>query len=432
MRFPVVLFNMLPVSPRCIDTNRIADREHLFKGKMFRTYRYRLYPTDKQQETLNEILWVACWLYNRALDYRRKKWNESRKFVSWYDQIKIWSVWRNEEPTNNPLRLLNMSAGQRVLHRLDIAYCQFFKGKRGFPRFKKISRFNSVDYMYGDGIKIRNNRLYIQNVGLIKVRWYRALPEGKIKQVIILRKPSGWYALFQIDIPEQSVEKSTNPPIGIDVGLTHALALSDGTFYNSPKYLGQSLKKLRILQRSVARKKKGGKNWKKACYKVARQYEHVTNQRRDWWHKTTRQLVDTYGVIVLEDLNLNFMCRNDKLSRAANDVALGIFNELLSYKAIEAGVEIVRVNPRNTSQVCSGCGSIVRKELSVRVHICPHCGLILDRDTNAALNILELGRSSWDVTWEVTPCVSQETPPLLIGRGVTSGIATDSSRSQAV
>lgn len=236
---------------------------------MLRTYRYRFYPTKDQQDALNEILWVACCLYNRALDYRRKRWNESRKSVTYYEQAGMWRDWRNEAGDNS-LRLLNMSAGQQVLRRLDRAYRQFLKGERGKPRFRKPSRFNSVNYNPGDGANIKADRLYVQNVGLIKVRWHRQLPAGNLKNIVIVRKPSGWYVLFQIDLPEQTVEESTNPPTGVDMGITHALALSDGTTFDSPKYLQASLRKLRVLQRSTSRKKEGGKNRQKAVRKVAR------------------------------------------------------------------------------------------------------------------------------------------------------------------
>lgn len=379
---------------------------------ILRTYRYRLYPTKEQQTTLNNILWAACWLYNRALDYRRKRWNESRKSISYYDQAAMWRDWRNEEPEDNPLRLLNMSAGQQVLRRLDSNYKQFLKSKRGFPRFKKASRFNSVNYKPGDGASVKNNHLYVQNVGLVKVRWHRELPDGKLKNIVIVRKPSGWYVLLQVDLPEHLAEKSTNPPVGVDMGITHALALSDGTTFDSPQSLQASLRKLRVLQRSVSRKKKGGRNRRKAVQKVARLHEHIANQRSDWWHKTTRQIVNTYGAIVLEDLSLKFMLQNSHLSRSTHDVGLGMFRTMLNYKAIEAGVEIVAVNPRNTSQVCSGCGSIVLKDLSVRVHACPDCGLVLNRDVNAARNILTLGHRIWELTWLVGASVSQDAPPL--------------------
>jgi putative transposase len=382
---------------------------------VLRTYRYCLYPTKEQQGALGEILWGACWLYNRALAYRRKRWNESRYSVSYYEQAGMWKNWRNEEPEDNPLRLLNMSAGQQVLRRLDSNYKQFLQGARGFPRFKKASRFNSVHYKPGDGAQVKANRVYVQNVGLVKVRWHRELPDGQLKHIVMLRKPSGWYVLLQMELPEQPVEKSVNPPVGVDMGITHALARSDGVTIDSPKSLQASLQKLRVLQRALSRKQKGGKNRHKAIQKVARLHEHIANQRSDWWHKTTRQLVDTYGAIVLEDLSLKCMLQNGHLSRAAHDVGLGMFRRLLTYKAINAGCELVFVNPRNTSQACSGCGSIVLKDLNVRVHHCPDCGLVLDRDVNAARNILALGHRVWELTWPVGASVSQDAPPLSRG-----------------
>jgi putative transposase len=323
-----------------------------------------------------------------------------------------WKNWRNEEPEDNPLRLLNMSAGQQVLRRLDSNYKQFLQGARGFPRFKKASRFNSVHYKPGDGAQVKANRVYVQNVGLVKVRWHRELPDGQLKHIVMLRKPSGWYVLLQMELPEQPVEKSVNPPVGVDMGITHALARSDGVTIDSPKSLQASLQKLRVLQRALSRKQKGGKNRHKAIQKVARLHEHIANQRSDWWHKTTRQLVDTYGAIVLEDLSLKCMLQNGHLSRAAHDVGLGMFRRLLTYKAINAGCELVFVNPRNTSQACSGCGSIVLKDLNVRVHHCPDCGLVLDRDVNAARNILALGHRVWELTWLIGASVSQDAPPL--------------------
>ena len=374
---------------------------------MWRSYRYRLYPTKTQRDTLAEVLWVVCWLYNRALDYRRRRWNESRKSVTYSEQAGMWRDWRNE-PGENSLRLLNMSAGQQVLRRLDRAYRQFLKGDRGRPRFRRPARFNSLNYKPGDGARLKHNRLYIQNVGLIKVRWHRALPEGRLKNIVVVRKPSGWFVLLQVDLPGQPIEKSANSPIGVDVGLAHALALSDGTTFDSPKYLQASLRRLRVLQRSLARKKRGGKSRRKAVQKVARLHEHIANQRLDWWHRVTRQVVETYGTLVLEDLSLKFMLHSGPLSRSAHDVGLGIFRDLLAYKALEAGCEIIAVDPRNTSQACSGCGRIVLKSSSVRVHVCPDCGLTLDRDVNAARNILRLGHSRWALTYPVGESVAQE------------------------
>jgi putative transposase len=372
------------------------------------TYKYRLYPTAEQEAVMSEILWVGCWLYNRALDYRRKRWRESRHTATYYEQAAMWRDWRNEQPDENPLRVLNMSAGQQVLRRLDSAYREFFKGQRGKPRFKRCDRFNSVNFKPGDGANLKGRKLYLQNVGFITVRWHRELPgDAKPKNIILLRKASGWYVLLQVELPDLEPEPHEGPAVGIDVGIHHALALSDGTIIDSPRHLEQSLRKLRVLQRTVARRRKGSRRWWKAVCQVQRQQERIANQRRDWWHKRTAWLVASYGVIALEDLGLNFMLRNSSLARAAHDVSIGIFRDLLDYKAVRAGVEVITVDPKHTSQVCHECGCIVEKKLSERVHCCPLCGYTVDRDVNAALNILSRsGRDRQALTWPVGASVA--------------------------
>lgn len=361
---------------------------------MIRTFQYRLNPNPTQEIALDNILYAARWLYNRALDYRRKRWNESRYSVTYHEQSAMWREWRNEQPDENPLRLLNMTAGQQVLRRLDKAYSEFKQGKRGKPHFKGRNFFRSINYKPGDGAGLQHERLYVQNVGLISVNWHRDLPDGIIKNIILTRKPSGWYTAFQVECADMEVKPSENPPVGVDVGIHHALALSDGDVVDSPQYLKQSLKRLKRLQRKVARRKKGSTGRREAVKILAKEHEHIANQRRDWWHKVTFWLVVTYGVVVLEDLSLSFMLRNGNLSRAAHDISLGMFRDILDYKAIKAGVSVVTVNPRHTSQTCSCCGEMVPKALSVRVHVCPHCGFTVDRDVNAALNILGLGRET--------------------------------------
>src|SRR5689334_9424797 len=165
---------------------------------MLRTYQYRLYPNQAEQENLTAILDIARWLYNRALDYRRKRWNESRYSVTYNEQSAMWREWRNEQPEDNPLRLLNMTAGQQVLRRLDKAYSEFKQGKGGKPRFKGRHFFKTVNYKPGDGAGLQNGKLYVQNVGLVSVKWHRELPDGVLKNIILTRKPSGWYVSLQV------------------------------------------------------------------------------------------------------------------------------------------------------------------------------------------------------------------------------------------
>jgi putative transposase len=356
-----------------------------------KTYKYRLYPTPNQLPVLVEILGLARWLYNHALAYRRKRWQESRYSVTYDEQAALWKQWRNEQSEDNPLRLLNMTAGQQVLRRLDSNYRAFLSGKRGKPRFKGVHYFNSVNFKPSDGAALKQGRLYVQNVGLLAVKWHRELPTGMLKNIVVVRKPSGWYVLLQIELVQPDPKPSGNPPVGIDVGIHHALALSDGITIDSPQYMKAALRKLRVLQRTVARRKKGSQRRQKAIQQLARFAEYIAEQRRDWWHRVVFWLVNHYGVLVLEKLNLKFMLRHDRLARAAHDVALGLFREILDYKALDAGVQIIEVNPRHTSQNCIGCGVKVEKALNVRVHICSQCGFTADRDVNAALNILSLG-----------------------------------------
>jgi putative transposase len=176
----------------------------------------------------------------------------------------------------------------------------------------------------------------------------------------------------------------------VDVGLLRLLTLSDGSEIDNPRWLRSSLGQLRKAQRRLSRRQKGSNRRRKARRQVARVHEQVVNTRKDFWHKETRKLVSAYGAIALEDLNLNFMLHNGQLSLSAHDAGLGMFYALLDSKAANAGVQIVRVDPAYTSQVCSACGCLVEKAVSVRVHCCPHCGLTIDRDLNAARNIFFL------------------------------------------
>ena len=385
-----------------------------------RTYQYRLYPTRSQVAVLNEILEVARQFYNYALQYRRERWQESRYPVTYHEQAAMWRDWRNETPDENPLRLLNMSAGQQLLRRLDKAYQAFFRRVKagetpGQPRFKGKNRFHALEFRHGDGCKLKigeRTLFYVQNVGDIKVKFHRPLPEGAILGHIVLsRSCRKWYVCLQIEFQQAVPPPLTGEPVGIDVGLLSLLALSKGATIDNPRWLRQTQAKVRVAQRRLSRRKRGSHRRRKAAFQVARLHEKVANQRDDFWHKETRKLASTYSLIAIEDLTLGFLTQNGQLALSAHDAALGTFRQMLGYKVAETGSQLVPVNPQYTSQVCSSCGAFVPKELSVRVHSCPYCGLTIDRDVNAARNILKfaltrLGLSSQDRTWPVGACVS--------------------------
>lgn len=379
---------------------------------MRRTYKYRLYPNCAQAKALDFLLWQGRNLYNAALEQRIKTYQETGKGISYPAQ---WAHFRGQRNTNpETLGTLNATSVQQMLRRLDKSFAAFFRRlkageKPGFPRFKGRNRFHSLEYRYGDGCKLRMDGkgralFYVQNVGEIKVKYHRPIPDlSEIKHVILKRSLDEWYVCLSLEIPDPEPVIHDGPAVGVDVGLKSLLALSDGTTVDNPRWMRGSLRKLRVAQRRLSRRKKGSHRRRKAAGQVARLHERITNQRRDFWHKTTRRLVDTYGLIAVEGLTLNFLMQNRHLSLSAHDAGLGEFRQLLDYKAENAGSQVVIVNPRNTSQVCSGCGEVVPKELKIRIHACPACGLVEDRDVNAARNILRLaliplGRSGQALT----------------------------------
>ena len=385
---------------------------------MIRTFKYRLFTNKSQRDALDFILWQQRILYNAVLEQRKTVYDETGEGVSYYDQ---WAHFRDERRAKpDTFGLVNATSLQQLLRRVDKAYNAFFRRLEagetpGYPRFKGRNRFHSMEFKHGDGVKLHQNekgqtRLRIQNVGDVKVKFHRPLPSGsKIKHVVIKRSLGHWYVTLMVEFDAPFSLPPTGEVVGIDMGLKSLLALSNGELIDNPRWLRGSQKRLRVLNRKLARQKKGGTNWRKTAYQLARLHGKIANQRRDFWHKTTRQLVNQYDLICIENLTLGFMTANRHLALSARDAALGEFRSLLTYKAEEAGKRVAPVPPRHTSQMCSGCGTIVAKRLSVRVHRCDSCGLELDRDVNAARNILALGLSVCDPTLALAG-VSQEAP----------------------
>jgi len=216
-----------------------------------------------------------------------------------------------------------------------------------------------------------------------------------------------------LELPDPEPRQSlTGNQVGIDVGLKSLAALSTGELIENPHWMRQSLAKLRRLQRHASREIKGSNRQKKTYRKIARLYEQISNRRADYLHKISNKLVTVNDLIAIENLSLGFMNKNRHLSLSSYDAGFGLLRQMIEYKAESAGIQVIAVNPSNTTQACSGCGSIVPKGLSVRIHKCPYCGLVLDRDVNAARNILSLalnnplGRSGQAVTCSVGESVA--------------------------
>ena len=369
---------------------------------MIRTYKYRLYPRARQAKKLTYLLDLSRNVYNAALEQRRDVYEETGVGVTYTQQSKHFGQLRRDDP--NGLGLLNFSCMQHTLRKLDKAFRSFFRRVKagetpGYPRFKGRNRFDSFEFTHGDGCKLRFDEqgralLYVQNAGEVKIKFHRPLPDdANIKHVVVKRSIGKWYVCFQIELPNPDIVEREASEVGIDGGLRSLLALSDGRLIENPHWLRESLADLRRKQRRMARRKKGSHRRRKAAFQVAKQHERIANQRRDFWHKVTRELAETHTLIAVEDLTLSFMTRNHHVALSAHDAGLGLFRQLLESKAEEAGSQVVAVPPQYTSQRCSGCGEIVAKDLSVRTHHCPHCNLVLDRDVNAAVNILQLART---------------------------------------
>lgn len=377
-----------------------------------RTYRFRIYPTCRQVVVLEEQLGFNCALYNAALEQRQTAWKQSRKRVNLYEQQKNLTELRSSGKF--PVGM-NAAAQRDPLRRIDKAFKAFFarvqKGQKpGYPRFKSRQRYNTLVFKHGNGAHIRDDYLTLQAIGSIKVKWHRQIPDSAdIRTISVTRRNDRWHVSFAVKllVPEQL--EPTGEIVGLDMGVTTFVTLSTGERIKGPRAGKAALAKQRILQRRVSRRVHGSNRRRKTVRLFARQQEHVRNIRCDHAHKVSRDLANRFDLIAIEDLRIRNMISALPLAREIQDQAWGQFLEMLVYKAAEAGRQVIKVDPRDTSQECSRCGTIVKKRLDERTHQCPQCGLILDRDHNSAKTVLNraLGSSVQALTWkEVASCVA--------------------------
>jgi putative transposase len=357
-----------------------------------KTFKYRLYPNPAQEKNLWLVLSVARAWYNMCIAERKFVYQAERRSVSKYDQLASVKHYKHTFPQ---AKQVHSHVLQGVCVDVDKAFQAFFgrvkAGKKaGYPRFKSKQRFHSFGFKEeNNGFRVDGRRLKVFGIGRIPVRWHRQM-EGQVKTLRIIHKAGCWYACFACEVPDKPELPKTGQVIGLDVGTTHLLTDDQGRKTDNPKYYTHAQSELRIAQRALQRKQKGGKNRRKALLRVQRLHEHVQNQRRDYLHKLTHALVHSYDLIAVEDLQITNMARNRRLSKSILDSGWGLFKQLLHSKAVDAGKEVVLVNSAYTSKTCSGCG-VVKDDLALsdRWFDCPHCGLSLDRDHNAAINILQ-------------------------------------------
>ena len=359
---------------------------------MLKNYRYRIFPTKKQTKALEGILEECRWLYH-FLAERKDSWENSGISTAYHDQATSLPLLKAKRPS---LRDVHSQVLQNVAVRIDLAFKAFFRRCRagetpGYPRFRGKFRYDSFTFpQVPSGCSIKDGRLFVSKVGHIKMVQHRPL-DGCPKTATLFRSSTGkWYVTFACEVQPNILEPRDNA-VGTDVGIHTFASLSDESTIGNPRFFKDEEKELAKAQRKLSKEEKGTPKRAKRRRIVARIHERIRFKREDFTHQESRKVVDGYGRIFVEDLNVNRMLHDNCLAKSISDAAWSQFFAMTSYKAAEAGRVFVAVNPAYTSQTCSGCGHRQPMPLSTRIFNCPCCNLHIDRDLNAALNILKLG-----------------------------------------
>lgn len=369
---------------------------------MKKAFKYRIYPNKDQRKALFDVFDFCRFLYNSALEERISYYKKFKKSLSFFTQSKSLP----EIKSLFPLKIYSQTK-QVILKQLDNSFSKFFDGikngkKVGFPRYKNRDRFRSIcfpqiDIPSGGGIKIiSDSKIKIHGIdGNVKIKMHRPM-QGIAKQCRVIKQDNKFYISFSCDNVPKNILPKTDQKIGMDLGINNFATLSDGTKFHHPKPYQTAKEKLAFRQRKLALKQKGSNNRRKQKSLVNKTYAKITNITDDFQHRLANKIVKEYDIIVAEDLNIKSMLNDDR--RVSNskiqEASWGKFLEKISYKAESADKMFIKVDPKYTSQRCSSCNKI-NKQLTLkdRIFQCPHCGYEIDRDINAAVNILTLGSS---------------------------------------
>ena len=369
---------------------------------MIETYKFRLYPTKDQEVLLNKHFGSVRFIYNWALEYSQKKYKTDGKYLGWMS-IATSQDFKNLKIENNWLKEINSQSICNSIAHLGRGFKNFFDGRSGFPKFK--SRHNNhQSFEVPAGLKIDFQKKKIQIPKFLKTKTEdnrikfvlsRRVKKGKLGTATISRNPSGQYFISfivhtneQIKTPVPDTKITKQNSLGFDFGLKHFLTLSDGRTIDSPEFFKHALDKLAKEQRKLSKKQKGSKNKEKQRIKVARVYQKISDQRQDFLHKLSTSIVkeSQFDCLCFENLNLKGM---QKLwGRKVSDLSYYSFQQMMLYKAVKVGkicIKIGRFEP--SSQLCSKCGHRQKMTLDKRTYVCPECGMTMDRDLNAAINI---------------------------------------------
>ncbi|MCY3827390.1 MAG: transposase [Candidatus Dadabacteria bacterium] len=363
---------------------------------MIRTYKCRVKLSRPGHEALSRIFGMCATLYNACLESRIDCYKKTRKSRSYYDQCKELTEVRADDPEYADI---SVQVFRGVVGRIDKAYKSFFrrverKEKAGSPRFKSSRRWRTIEIndQCWQMLKREGNKIVLKIKGLprIELKTSRELPpNSRLKAIRITRKALRTEVALSYELPTPETKPVTNP-VGIDMGISKRLTLSNGETVEKREI---DMKEIKRLQRSVSRKERRSNNWRKAVSLLAREWQRVSDGERDYLHRLTSEIVKIYDFIAVEKLITKNMLRNGKLARSISDQTWDKLITLLNEKAERAGIRMVEVDPKGTSQECSSCGATVKKSLSVWTHKCS-CGYEADRDVNAALNILHRGLAS--------------------------------------
>ncbi len=362
------------------------------------SYKFRLYPTRVQLRILSETIETCRLLYNRLLIDRENN------NVDCFSQKRAVTAIRHEDKF---LKAVNAQVVQDVVFRLHKPYARFFAGLSRKPRFKRKGRYNSFTYPQLGSFKLVDGKLRLSKIGLVRVRLHRQI-DGTPKTCAIVRDIDRWYACISV---EGGLSKGAKAPnhsqVGVDLGILNLATLSSGKFFENPRCFYKSISRIRLRQKRLSKKDNGSHNREKARVMLAKIWQKVRNQRIDIAHKISCYLATEYSTIVFEDLRIQNMIKNHDFASAITDASWSQLRQLTAYKAERRGGRVILVNPSGTSQKCSGCGQLVPKTLSERVHDCPKCGLVVDRDVNACKKHPKSGSGAGPCGGTTSACPTQ-------------------------
>jgi putative transposase len=380
-----------------------------------RTFKFLLEPTTRQRAALECVLDLQRELYNAALQERRGAWKWNRRSVSYFDQTKELTELRQLRPD---ILSFGVTVCRGTLRRLDRAFDGFFARckageKPGFPRFRGPGSFDSVQWGDTNGWALNEDagRLRLYGIGQVTVKLHRPI-RGTPKTITIKREGKRfWVSVQCVDVPAEPLP-ATGKSVGIDLGVDNLVATSDGRLIEGPRFAKRAQAGLEKAQQDLSTKVRGSKRREKAKQRVGAHHRRIANQRRDFHHQVSRQLVDDHDLIVYEDLKIKNMTRRPKprpdgnggheangaraksgLNRSIHDAGWGALQAMIVYKAESAGREVIAVDPRNTSRTCASCGHVSSGNRHGAVFRCTRCGQEAHADINAATNILRAGRA---------------------------------------